>query len=104
MVGSKDLELSDVPFFPNTFLSNQFLARTQWSPRNTNLSGQTAIVTGSNTGIGYEAAMQLLGLKLSRLILIVRSPDKREADATTMRKRYSKASIEVWELDMCSYD
>jgi NAD(P)-dependent dehydrogenase (short-subunit alcohol dehydrogenase family) len=63
-----------------------------------------AIVTGSNTGMGYEAALQLLGLKLSRLILAVRLPDKGEAAAATMRKRFSKASIEVWELDMCSYD
>jgi NAD(P)-dependent dehydrogenase (short-subunit alcohol dehydrogenase family) len=104
MVGSKDLQPSEVPFFPNTFFNNQYLARTQWPPRSTNLSGQTAIVTGSNTGLGYEAAMQLLGLKLSRLVLAVRSLDNGKAAAAAMRKKYSKASIEVWELDMCSYD
>jgi hypothetical protein len=48
--------------------------------------------------------MQLLGLKLSRLILAVRSPDMGEAAAATMRKQYPKTIIEVWELDMCSYD
>jgi NAD(P)-dependent dehydrogenase (short-subunit alcohol dehydrogenase family) len=103
MVGSKDLEPSEVPFFPNTFFNNQFLARTQWPPGNTNLSGQTAIITGSNTGLGYEAAIQLLDLNLTRLVLAVRSTDKGEAAAATLRKQYSKASIEVWELDMCSY-
>jgi NAD(P)-dependent dehydrogenase (short-subunit alcohol dehydrogenase family) len=103
MVGSKDLEPSEVPFFPNTFFNNQFLARTQWPPGNTNLSGQTAIITGSNTGLGYEAAIQLLDLNLSRLVLAVRSLDKGEAAAATLRKQYSKASIEVWKLDMCLY-
>jgi hypothetical protein len=39
MVGSKDLEPSEVPFFPHTFFNNQFLARTQWPPPNKNLSG-----------------------------------------------------------------
>jgi len=104
MVGSKDLEPSDTPFFPNTFWSNQFMARAQWPPRTTDLSGKTAIVTGSNVGLGYEAAMQLLGLKLSHLIVAVRSLEKGEAAAATMRKRYPTAQIEVWQLDLCLYE
>jgi hypothetical protein len=87
MLGSKNPEPREVPFFPNTFFNNQFLARTQWPPLNTNLSGQTALVTGSNTGLGYEAAMQLLDLKLSNLIFAVRSVDKGEAAAATMREQ-----------------
>ena len=101
MVSSKDLAPSDTPFFPNTFLSNQFMARAQWPPRNTDLSGKTAIVTGSNVGMGYEAAMQLLNLKLSHLIVAVRSLDKGGTAAATMRKRYPSAQIEVWQLDLC---
>ncbi|KAI1823322.1 hypothetical protein F4861DRAFT_510693 [Xylaria intraflava] len=104
MTGSKDLTPSTTPFFPNVFFSNQFRARPQWPSEDTNLSGQTAIVTGSNVGMGYEAAMQLLGLKLSHLIVAVRSLDKGEAAASTMRKRYPKANIEVWALDLCSYE
>ncbi|KAK3940201.1 retinol dehydrogenase 13, partial [Diplogelasinospora grovesii] len=104
MVGSKDLEPSKTPFFPNVFLSNQFTAKAQWPPRNTDLSGQTAIVTGSNVGLGYEAAMQLLGLRLSNLILAVRSADKGQSAAATMRQRHPKASIDVWPLDLCSYE
>jgi NAD(P)-dependent dehydrogenase (short-subunit alcohol dehydrogenase family) len=104
MVGSKDLEPSTTPFFPNTFLSNQFRAKTQWPPRNTDLSGKTAIVTGSNVGMGYEAALQLLDLKLSHLIVAVRSLDTGEAAAATMRKRHPKAKIQVWQLDLCSYE
>ena len=40
--------------------------------KNTSLSGKTAIVTGSNTGVGFETARQLVDLGLSRLILVVR--------------------------------
>ncbi|KAI0454739.1 hypothetical protein F5B21DRAFT_503986 [Xylaria acuta] len=104
MTGSKDLAPSKTPFFPNTFINNQLRARTQWPSERTDLSGQTAIVTGSNIGLGFEAAIQLLGLKLSHLIVAVRSLDKGEAAASTMRKRYPKANIEVWQLDMCSYE
>ncbi|KAI0530006.1 hypothetical protein GGR58DRAFT_525490 [Xylaria digitata] len=104
MTGSKDLEPSKTPFFPNVFFNNQFRARTQWPKAGTDLSNQTAIITGSNVGLGYETAIQLLGLKLSHLIVAVRSLDKGEAAATTMRKQYPKAKIEVWLLDMSSYE
>ncbi|KUI58296.1 Retinol dehydrogenase 13 [Cytospora mali] len=104
MVGSKDLQPSTAKFFPNVFFHNQYRAKTQWPPKDTNLSGQTAIITGSNVGMGYEAALQLLGLKLTHLIVAVRSLDKGEAAAATMRKQYPSARIEVWHLDLCSYD
>ncbi|KAI1125893.1 hypothetical protein F5Y10DRAFT_294274 [Nemania abortiva] len=104
MTGSKDLEPSTIPFFPNVFFNNQFRARAQWPKASTDLSSHTAIVTGSNVGLGYEAALQLLGLNLSHLIIAVRSIGKGEAAASTMRKQYPKAKIEVWLLDMCSYE
>lgn len=104
MVGSKDLQPSTTPFFPNVFFNNQFRAKPQWPDPNTSLSGKTAIITGGNTGLGYEAALQLLGLKLSHLILAVRSPEKGEAAATNLRQLYPKASVEVWQLDMSMYD
>ncbi|KAI1300917.1 hypothetical protein F5Y03DRAFT_363291 [Xylaria venustula] len=104
MTGSRDLQPSTTPFFPNVFFSNQFRARPQWPSTSTDLSNQTAIVTGANIGLGYEAAMQLLGLKLSHLIVAVRSLNKGEAAASTMRKQYPKAKIEVWLLDLSSYE
>ncbi|KAI0967007.1 hypothetical protein F4678DRAFT_483370 [Xylaria arbuscula] len=103
MTGSRDLEPSTIPFFPNVFFSNQFRARPQWPSTSTDLSNQTAIVTGANVGLGYEAAMQLLGLRLSHLIVAVRSLDKGEVAASTMRKQYPKAKVEVWLLDLSSY-
>lgn len=103
MVGSKDLEPSHESF-GKIFFQNQFRANPQWPAPGTTLSGKTAVVTGANIGLGYEAAVQLLGLELSRLILAVRSLDKGEAAARKMRALFPKATIEVWQLDMCCYE
>ncbi|KAK4044305.1 hypothetical protein C8A01DRAFT_42971 [Parachaetomium inaequale] len=103
MVGSKDLEPNH-DGFGKIFFQNQFRAKPQWPSPSATLSGKTAIVTGGNTGLGYEAALQLLGLKLSRLILAVRSLDKGEEAARKMRAQFPKATIDVWQLDMVSYE
>ncbi|KAK8072971.1 short-chain dehydrogenase/reductase family protein [Apiospora saccharicola] len=66
----------------------------------TTLDGQTAIITGSNTGLGLEAARQLLRLNLSRLILAVRSRAKGDVAAEVLRHEFPHAQIEVWILDM----
>lgn len=102
MVGSKDLKPSTTSF-SHVFFHNQFRAKPQWPAPSTSLLGKAAIVTGSNTGLGYEAALQLLGLDLSHLILAVRSPDKGEAAAAKLRQLYPKANVEVWQLDMSLY-
>ncbi|RYP45267.1 hypothetical protein DL768_008383 [Monosporascus sp. mg162] len=104
MVGSKDLEPSNAPFFPNVFFNNQFRAKPQHLPSTTNLSDMVAVVTGGNTGLGFEASRQLLSFKLSHLILAVRSPEKGEAAASELLTQHRKANIEVWQLDMSSYD
>ncbi|KAJ4287712.1 hypothetical protein N0V90_012415 [Kalmusia sp. IMI 367209] len=104
MTGSKDLPPSNTPFFPNVFFHNQFRAKPQWPSPSTNLSGKTAIITGGNTGLGFEAASQLLSLRLTHLILAVRSSSRGEAAAANLRASHPNAKIEVWLLDMCSYD
>jgi NAD(P)-dependent dehydrogenase (short-subunit alcohol dehydrogenase family) len=102
MVDSKDLQPSTVSF-GKVFFNNQFREKPRWPAPNTSLSGKTAIITGGNTGLGYEAALQLLGLKISKLILAVRSLERGGVAAATFRKLYPKAAIEVWQLDMSSY-
>jgi NAD(P)-dependent dehydrogenase (short-subunit alcohol dehydrogenase family) len=104
MVGSKDLKPSTTPFFPNVFYNNQFRAKPLWPVTGATLVGKTAVITGGNTGLGYEAAVQLLGLNLSHLILAVRSTEKGETAASKLRQLSSKASVDVWQLDMCSYE
>lgn len=71
--------------------------------KDADLSGKTAIVTGSNTGVGFETARQLLGLGLSRLILAVRDEAKGKAAAAKLSPD-DPARVAVWHLDLCDYD
>ncbi|KAJ5389597.1 uncharacterized protein N7496_000665 [Penicillium cataractarum] len=104
MPSSKELAPSTAPFFPNQFIKNQFCSKPQYPPGDTDLSGKVAIVTGSNTGLGFECARQLLSYKLSRLILAVRTAAKGEYAATKLRTQYPQATVDVWLLDMSSYE
>ncbi|UKZ59503.1 uncharacterized protein TrAtP1_000805 [Trichoderma atroviride] len=79
------------------------------TPVETNLSGKTIIITGGNSGLGYEAARQYLTLGANRLILACRSTPKGEEAAASLRadpavkKANPGASIEVFELDLDDY-
>ncbi|KAK4926264.1 hypothetical protein LTR49_006736 [Elasticomyces elasticus] len=66
------------------------------------LAGQTVIVTGSNTGLGLEAARHVARLGASKVILAVRTVSKGEAAAENILKscKVPKSNIEVWQLDM----
>lgn len=69
------------------------------------LSGKTAIVTGANSGIGLEAARQILDLG-GKVILAVRDESKGETARQTLSKNRNPStdSIQVWKLDLSSYD
>lgn len=74
-----------------------------------NLAGQTAIVTGANSGVGFEVSRQFLDLGLTRLILAVRDEAKGAAAVQKFAlkpdgtKRESGATVEVWKLDLFDY-
>lgn len=75
--------------------------------RGVDLRGQTAIITGSNTGVGFHTARQLLNLGLTRLILAVRDENKGKAAAARLSEICQITegnTIEVWLLDLCLYD
>ncbi|KAI0158067.1 NAD(P)-binding protein [Xylariaceae sp. FL1272] len=103
MVGSRDLE-PRTGSYGQVFFHNQFRATPKWPPPGTDLSGKTAIITGANIGLGYEAAIQLLDLKLSHLVIGARSLQRGNDAAAIMQKRHPQARIDVWEVDMSSYD
>ena len=73
---------------------------------NENLEGRIVIVTGANTGLGFECAMHFLRMKPAKLILAVRSIEKGQAAALRMideTKETRPDIVEVWELDMASF-
>ncbi|KAI1458706.1 NAD(P)-binding protein [Annulohypoxylon moriforme] len=74
--------------------------------RDVDLQGKTAIVTGSNGGLGFECARQLLDLGLSKLILAVRDELKGQKAATKLLsgRQLPDDTIEIWKLDLLSYD
>lgn len=85
------------------FFSRQFLQTIPPIPSSISLTGQTALITGSNIGLGFECARQLLALGLARLIIAVRSQTKGDAAAELLRAEFPGAVIEVSILDMASY-
>ncbi|KAL5335045.1 hypothetical protein BJX70DRAFT_390925 [Aspergillus crustosus] len=79
-------------------------------PTNIDLTGKTAVITGSTAGLGLETARQLLTLNLSTLILAVRNVQKGESCAQDLLadpkigSRNPNAIIKVLEVDMERYD
>ncbi|KFY84250.1 hypothetical protein V500_09464 [Pseudogymnoascus sp. VKM F-4518 (FW-2643)] len=105
MVASKDLP--PLPEnFGKVFWNNQFIVKIELPTPSKfpSLKGKVAIITGSNTGLGFESAKQLLTLGLSHLIVAVRSTGKGKDAASQLALVNPSATISVWPLDMESYD
>ncbi|TVY51885.1 Short chain dehydrogenase yanD [Lachnellula cervina] len=105
MTTSKSLQLPPNTSNPGSiFLKSQLCATPAKLPKDTNLTGKVAIVTGGSTGLGFHACIHLLAFKLSHLIIGVRSIKKGEDAASILHSRFPGAKIEVWELEMSSYE
>lgn len=61
-------------------------------------------MTDSNTSLGLKCTRQFLSYKMSRLILAVRTVSKGEDAAAKLQRQHHRANIEVWLLDMSSYE
>jgi NAD(P)-dependent dehydrogenase (short-subunit alcohol dehydrogenase family) len=74
--------------------------------QNADFTNQTVIVTGSNTGLGLEAARLLIRLNASKVILAVRTISKGEAAAKSITTSCNVPAprVEVWQLDMSNKD
>ena len=93
--------------YMTTFLYSQLFVTPQLPPHD--FSGQTVIVTGSNTGLGLETARHFLNLRCSKLIIAVRNISKgqdakRSLLSTSPPSGVSAPQIEVWPLDLSSSD
>jgi NAD(P)-dependent dehydrogenase (short-subunit alcohol dehydrogenase family) len=66
-------------------------------------SGRVAIITGSNTGVGYEAAAALAG-RGAHVVLAVRNLDKGNDAKARIAARTPNAVVTVQELDLASLE
>ena len=66
-------------------------------------SGRIAVVTGANTGIGFETAAALAA-KGAHVVLAVRNLDKGKDAAARITRRSPGASVALQELDLTSLD
>jgi NAD(P)-dependent dehydrogenase (short-subunit alcohol dehydrogenase family) len=76
-----------------------------WLPTPTfDFTDQTVIITGSNTGLGREAARHIVRLHAAKVILAVRNVEKGQQAALDILESTKRTSstIEVWELDLSS--
>ena len=87
---------------PGPYLYSQLLFTPPKPTRK--YTNQTILVTGSNVGLGLEAARWFVNLDAAKVILAVRTQSKGEE-----AKRFIEAStkrhgvVEVWSLDLSSY-
>ncbi|KAF2260297.1 NAD(P)-binding protein [Lojkania enalia] len=90
-------------FFLN-LIRSQFFTTIPYP--SSDFSGQTVIITGSNTGLGLEAARHIVRLGAAKVILAVRCVSKGEAAAQDiLQSTNAKANvIDVWKLDLSSYE
>ena len=63
--------------------------------------GRTAIITGANTGLGYETAAALAASG-ARVVLAVRNLEKGENAIRRIREAHPAARVELQLLDLCS--
>lgn len=86
------------------FLHGQFIFKSPLPT--TDLTGQTIIVTGANSGLGFAAAGHFARLNAQLVILACRSLEKGEAARTHILKDTGRDAhaVEVWELDVSSFE
>jgi NAD(P)-dependent dehydrogenase (short-subunit alcohol dehydrogenase family) len=63
--------------------------------------GKLAVITGGNSGIGYEAGLALAGKK-AEVILAVRDMNKGDEAVKNIRAKYPQAKVIAMELDLSS--
>jgi NAD(P)-dependent dehydrogenase (short-subunit alcohol dehydrogenase family) len=77
-------------------------ANTKWTAADVpDQTGRVAIVTGSNTGLGYDTALILAG-RGARVVLAVRDTDKGNAAAARIVGAHPGADVAVQSLDLGS--
>jgi NAD(P)-dependent dehydrogenase (short-subunit alcohol dehydrogenase family) len=64
-------------------------------------TGRTAVITGANTGLGYETALALAA-RGARVVLAVRNLDKGRSAADLITRRNPGSDVSLQQLDLTS--
>jgi len=76
------------------------VSEKKWDSSNiSDQKGRVVIVTGSSSGIGFEAA-RVLAEKNAKVIVAVRNLEKGNTAADKIRDQYPNADLKVMELDL----
>lgn len=83
------------------------LLRSKWSPpakTTSTFNGKTVVITGSNTGLGFQAARTFLELSASHVVLAVRNTSKGDIARKQLEAQTGRdGAISVLELDMNNF-
>ncbi|KEF55002.1 uncharacterized protein A1O9_08654 [Exophiala aquamarina CBS 119918] len=87
------------------FFHSQFFGTPTYPTKS--FANQTVVVTGSNVGLGLEAARHVYRLDAAKVILAVRTVKKGEAAkenivGTVKHRSDGSGAVEVWPLDLTS--
>ena len=76
----------------------------KWTTENIpDMTGKVCIVTGANTGLGYEVTLQL-ATKGAEIVMAVRSLERGQAAIARIEKAVPNAKISIIKLDLSSLD
>ncbi len=73
-----------------------------WTTENiTDQNGKTILITGANTGLGYQTALEL-AKKNAHIIVAGRNSDKINQAITDIKAEVPNAQLEAGIVDICS--
>ena len=88
---------------PLAFMRSQFFNTPPYPTKK--YTDQTIIVTGSNAGLGLEAARHFVRLDAAKVILAVRNLEKGDAAKKSIEQSSGRTGVvEVWQLDLAHYE
>jgi NAD(P)-dependent dehydrogenase (short-subunit alcohol dehydrogenase family) len=80
------------------------MSNDKWKAENIpDLSGKVIIITGANTGLGFEASKEV-ARRGAQVILACRNMDKAQTALTQINEEIPDASAEVIQLDLASLE
>ena len=94
--------LSFNPDGPLPFCFKQVTTSIPQIPADADLSGQTVLITGANSGIGFQSA-RLYAKHKARVIFGVRNVQKGKTAAHKIQDEFTSAEIRVMEVDIESF-